>query len=92
MKIVSQNGSPEGLAMIKSGALVATSAWSPVIEGIVSVRILNDTLGGKPLSKEDKVCVVPFVSVTKANINELPSWTADDATLKTGLATKCGRP
>lgn len=92
VKIVSQNGSPEGLAMIKSGTLVATSAWSPVIEGIVSVRILSDTLAGKVLSKDDKVCVVPFVLVTKANIGESPSWVADDATLKTGLATKCGHP
>lgn len=92
VKIVSQNGSPEGLAMIKSGTLVATSAWSPVIEGIVAVRILNDTLAGKPLPKGEKVCVVPFVSVTKANIGKSPSWTADDATLKTALATKCGHP
>ncbi len=92
VKIVSQNGSPEGLAMIRSGTLVATSAWSPVIEGVVAVRILTEALTGKPLANDDKVCIVPFVSVTKANMAESPSWTADDATLKTGLSTKCGRP
>ena len=92
IKIVTQNGSPEGLAMIEKGTLLATSAWSPVIEGIVSIRILKDALGGKLLTNDEKVCVVPFVLVTKTNVAESPSWTANEATLKTGLSTKCGHP
>lgn len=90
--IVSQNGSPEGLALIKKGTLVATSAWSPVVEGIIATRILNDALGGKPLADADKVCLVPYVTVTKDNIAESPSWTPDEATLTSAMATKCGHP
>ena len=89
--IVSQNGSPEGLALIQKGALVATSAWSPVIEGIMATKILNDALNGKQLAKSEKVCLVPFVTVTKKNIPESPSWMADKATLEIGLSTKCGK-
>ncbi|MFB9983014.1 sugar ABC transporter substrate-binding protein [Mesorhizobium newzealandense] len=90
--IVSQNGSPEGLTLIKQGTLVATSAWSPVVEGIIATRILDDTLNGKPLADSDKVCLVPYVTVTKDNIAESPSWTPDEATLASAMATKCGRP
>lgn len=90
--IVSQNGSPEGLQLIQGGALLATSAWSPVIEGVMATRILNDALNGNPLADSDKVCLVPFATVANANINESPSWSPDMATLETGLSTECGKP
>ena len=89
--IVSQNGSPEGLTLIEKGSLVATSAWSPVIEGIMATQILKDALNGKQLADADKVCLVPFVTVTKGNVAQSPSWTADNVTLETGLSTKCGK-
>jgi ribose transport system substrate-binding protein len=88
--VVSQNGSPEGISLIKDGKLVATAAWSPVVEGIISTRILNDTLSGAPLSDADKVCLVPYLTVDKDNLANAPSWMADEATLKAALTTQCG--
>lgn len=90
--IVSQNGSPEGLEMIQGGQLTATSAWSPVYEGVIAVRILADLLAGNPLDDADKVCLVPLVAVTADNLDESPSWEASDSVVSDAFDTACKRP
>jgi ABC-type sugar transport system substrate-binding protein len=87
--LVSQNGSPEGLQMIKDGKLDATVAWSPVIEGAMATRQLEDAFAGKTVSNADALCLVPFVLVTKANTDQSPSWNPDSATIQEGLNTQC---
>jgi ribose transport system substrate-binding protein len=85
--LVSQNGSPEGLKLIEEGKIEATSAWSPSIEGIMATKYLTEVIDGK--TPTDKLCLVPYVTVTKENIKESPPWNASESTVKEGLSTPC---
>jgi ABC-type sugar transport system substrate-binding protein len=87
--LVSQNGSPEGLKLIKDGKLKATVAWSPVIEGAMSTRVLANAINGTPLPRSKRLCLVPFKVITAKNRATSPSWTPSSKTISQGLKTAC---
>jgi ribose transport system substrate-binding protein len=68
VELVSDNGSADGIQMIKQGRLLATVAQSPSNEGILSVNLAARLLAGQ---KVPKVEAYPLSVVTKKNVNAL---------------------
>jgi ribose transport system substrate-binding protein len=64
--VVSVDGSQEGLAAIKAGKLLSTSAQSPREIGRMAAQKVYDSLEGKPVEKQ---VVVPVELVTRANVD-----------------------
>jgi len=71
--VVSQNGSPDGLAAIESGELAATVGWSPAQEAQMALSRLVTAIrtGTAP---EPKLCQTPLKLVTKDDIASAYSW------------------
>ena len=88
--IVSQNGSPDGIAAIASGDIAATVAWSPAQEAQMALKRLADFLrnGLKPASK---LCNTPTVVVTKANLAKAAPWVPTANSTKLALKAKCAK-
>ncbi len=63
--VVTVDGSPEGMAAIQSGKLLATSAQFPKEIGRQAAEKLYEHLAGKPVEKEIKV---PVELITKENV------------------------
>lgn len=64
VEMVSDNGSADGIKLIKQGKLLATVAQSPYFEGQRSVQLAAAVVSGKKITKEN----FPLVAVSKANI------------------------
>lgn len=71
VKVVSTNGSPEGLIMIEAGELLATGNESPSMESAMGVKAALDVIFGKDVPSEVKP---PIVLLTKDNLGEVISW------------------
>jgi len=71
IKVVSTNGSPEGLIMLEAGELLATANESPSMESAMGVKVALDAIFGKPVESEVKP---PIKLLTKDNIDEVISW------------------
>ncbi|MER5177651.1 sugar ABC transporter substrate-binding protein [Streptomyces sp. NPDC002896] len=71
VKIVSVNGTEDGIAAVKSGELSATVANSALVIGQTAVEQTVDLLGDK---KVDKVSKVPLTLITKDNLDEAPQY------------------
>ena len=76
IKVVSNNGSPEGIEMIKDGDLLATCANSPSYEGAVAAITIYDYLNGKKIP--EKVST-PLSVNTKETVDEINTWEIDTA-------------
>ncbi|MFJ8105680.1 sugar ABC transporter substrate-binding protein [Streptomyces sp. NPDC096132] len=71
VKIVTVNGTDEGLAAVKSGEFSATVANSAKLIGETAVKNAVGLLGNK---KVDKIANIPLVLVTKDNVGEAPQY------------------
>ncbi|MFG2944646.1 sugar ABC transporter substrate-binding protein [Streptomyces adustus] len=71
VKIVTVNGTDEGLAAVKSGQFSATVANSALTIGQTAVKDAVALLAKK---KVDKIANIPLVLVTKDNLNEAPQY------------------
>jgi ribose transport system substrate-binding protein len=71
VKLVSQNGSPDGERVIKEGKLTATVGWSCSQESILALRMLVDHINGK---KVPKLSLTPMKVITKSNLGEIVPW------------------
>ncbi|MFS4107745.1 sugar ABC transporter substrate-binding protein [Streptomyces sp. PD-S100-1] len=71
VKIVTVNGTDEGLAAVKSGEFSATVANSAKTIGETAVKNSVDLLNDK---KVDKIADIPLVLVTKDNLSEAPQY------------------
>ncbi|MDT7840368.1 sugar ABC transporter substrate-binding protein [Streptomyces justiciae] len=72
VKIVSVNGTEDGVAAVKSGALSATVANSAMTIGQTAV---NNTIALLNKDKTvDKIANIPLVLVTKDNVDEAPQY------------------
>ncbi|OIJ64594.1 sugar ABC transporter substrate-binding protein [Streptomyces mangrovisoli] len=71
VKIVTVNGTDEGLAAVKSGDFSATVANSAKTIGDTAVKNTVGLLGKK---KVDKIANIPLVLVTKDNLSEAPQY------------------
>ncbi|MFF4833320.1 sugar ABC transporter substrate-binding protein [Streptomyces sp. NPDC001315] len=71
VKIVTVNGTDEGLAAVKSGEFSATVANSALTIGQTAVKNAVSLLDKK---KVDKIANIPLVLVTKDNLSEAPQY------------------
>ncbi|WP_328492728.1 sugar ABC transporter substrate-binding protein [Streptomyces sp. NBC_00414] len=72
VKIVSVNGTEDGVAAVKSGQLSATVANSAMVIGRTAVK---NTIGLLDKDKTvDKIANIPLVLVTKENVSEAPQY------------------
>ncbi|MEU1049844.1 sugar ABC transporter substrate-binding protein [Streptomyces sp. NPDC005897] len=72
VKIVSVNGTEEGVAAVKDGRLSATVANSAMTIGQTAVRSTIGLLDEK--QGVDKIADIPLVLVTKDNLSEAPQY------------------
>ena len=71
VKIVTVNGTEEGLAAVKAGEFSATVANSAKTIGDTAVKNTVGLLGDK---KVDKIANIPLVLVTKDNLSDAPQY------------------
>ncbi|MER5599047.1 sugar ABC transporter substrate-binding protein [Streptomyces sp. NPDC002265] len=71
VKIVTVNGTDEGLAAVRSGQFSATVANSALTIGQTAVK---DTVALLAEKKVDKIANIPLVLVTKDNLSEAPQY------------------
>lgn len=79
-KVVSQNGSPAGLPLIKNGKLAYTISSSPGWEGLVSYQVLNQYATGKNTAVQQQV-ELPIMPVDQSNIDDktkVVPWEVDE--------------
>lgn len=69
--LVSQNGSPTGVEMLKNGQLKATAAGCPTLAGMTLARMALDYLGGKTADMQK---MLPMKLVTPDKISDLDPW------------------
>ena len=75
IKVISNNGSPEGLEAIKKGDLAATISTSPGVEGLVCFEALYRHVKGETVPKQ---VMIPMLPIDQSNVNEAVSWVVDD--------------
>ncbi|NNN30302.1 sugar ABC transporter substrate-binding protein [Streptomyces sp. S3(2020)] len=71
VRIVTVNGTEDGIAAVKAGTLSATVANSALSIGETAVRNTVGLLGKK---KVDKIANIPLVLVTRDNVSEAPQY------------------
>ncbi|MGW0579666.1 sugar ABC transporter substrate-binding protein [Streptomyces sp. NPDC002920] len=76
VKIVTVNGTDEGLAAVRSGEFSATVANSAKVIGETAVKNAVALLGGKGTDDNnvDKIANIPLVLVTEDNLGEAPQY------------------
>jgi ribose transport system substrate-binding protein len=87
VKIMSQNGSPEGLEQMKKGNLHATMSWSPAQEAVMTINRLAKLIRGEEVGEQ--ICLTPHNLVTKENIEDAVPWEATPALVQEWLKTPC---
>lgn len=79
-KVVSQNGSPAGLPLIKDGKLAYTISSSPGWEGLISYEVLSQYVTGKSTEVQQQV-ELPIMPVNQDNIDDktkVVPWEVDE--------------
>jgi ribose transport system substrate-binding protein len=71
VKIVTANGTDEGLAAVKDGRLSATVANSAMTIGQTAVK---NAVGLLDKKKVDKIANIPLLLVTKDNLSKAPQY------------------
>jgi len=79
IKVISNNGSPDGLKAIKAGELSATVSTSPSVGSVSAFSALYRFVNGEKVP--DKV-YAPMFMITKENVDQAVSWVPSDSTLK----------
>jgi len=75
IKVISNNGSPEGLEAIKKGELQATVSTSPGVEGVVCFEALYRHVMGEKVPEK---IIIPMIWITKDNVDQAVAWKADE--------------
>jgi ribose transport system substrate-binding protein len=83
--VVSQNGSPPGIEMLKEGKLKATVGLSPTQEGAMAVKLLAESITGQG---PPKLCYPPHALNTPEQIDSFP-WEASPENVAEALKTPC---
>jgi len=79
IKVISNNGSPDGLQAVKNGELAATVSTSASIGSVTAFAALYRYLQGEEVPE---ILYGPMFMVTKDNVDEAISWEVSDDTLK----------
>jgi ribose transport system substrate-binding protein len=91
VKLVTENGSPAGLDLIKQGWLQANVTLPPPLESAMAVRALAQLIGGQKVTYPVP-CHTPISLVTKATLAKFPpeaSWIPTKEGTVKGLLTPC---
>ena len=91
VKLVTLNGSPTGIALIKQGWLQADVTQPPPLESALAVRALAQIIGGVKV-KYPVPCYTPISLMTKRNLASLPlvtTWIPSKASTVAALLTPC---
>lgn len=78
--VISQNGSPAGLPLIKNGTLAYTISSSPGWEGLVSYLVLNQYVTGENRAVNQKI-MLPIMPIDFDNIDDITKvvpWEIND--------------
>jgi ribose transport system substrate-binding protein len=75
-KVLSENGSPAGIPLLKDGRLKFTVSMSPGWEGLLAFLALQRYVVGAS-SKVNQAIMMPIVGITKDNINQIAPWEYD---------------
>ena len=78
IKVISNNGSPDGLEAIKAGDLSATVSTSPSVGSVTAFSALYRYIMGEELPEQ---IFAPLFMVTKENVDKAVAWQVDDSTL-----------
>lgn len=84
--VASQNGSPEGNALLDERKLAVTVGASPSQEAVLAVRLLADAVAGTPAA--EKVCFTPFALNTPGDIQSQP-WEPTPELVSEWLESEC---
>jgi len=76
IKVISNNGSPEGLEAIKNGDLAFTISTSPGVEGLVCFEALYRHVIGQAVPKR---VMIPMAFIDKSNVDTAVAWKVDAA-------------
>jgi len=79
IKVISNNGSPEGLEAIRRGELQATVSTSPGVEGIVCFESLYRYIIGERIPEK---IIIPMIWITKDNVEQAVAWKADEKAIE----------
>jgi len=79
IKVISNNGSPEGLEAIKNGELQATVSTSPGVEGVVCFEALYRHVMGEKVPEK---ILIPMIWITKENVDQAVAWKADEKAIE----------
>lgn len=85
-KMFAQNGSPEGLQMLKQGKLQATVGESPGQENTLAVRMMADAINDSPPAEQ--WCKVPIALDVKGDIQSQP-WEPTPERVAEWLKSDC---
>jgi ABC-type sugar transport system substrate-binding protein len=91
LKLVTLNGSPTGIDLIKQGWLQADVTQPPPLESALAVRALAQIIGGEKV-KYPVPCYTPISLMTKGNLSNLPlvtTWIPTKASTLASLLTPC---
>jgi ribose transport system substrate-binding protein len=75
--VLSENGSPAGVPLLKDGSLKYTVSMSPTYEGVLGFLALHKHV----LKASDKVnqqVLIPIFGITGKNINDIVPWEPED--------------
>jgi ribose transport system substrate-binding protein len=79
IKVVTDNGSPDAVEMLKNDEIIMTITESPSYEGVADVKAIYDYFKGVEVPKK---ILVPEIVVTKDNLQDILTWGVDDNLLK----------
>jgi ABC-type sugar transport system substrate-binding protein len=87
VKLIAQNGSPEGLEQMQEGNLQATMSWSSAQEAVMALNRLAGLVRGEDVGEQ--TCLTPHNLVTKENIGDAVPWEATPELIAEWLTTPC---
>jgi ribose transport system substrate-binding protein len=71
--VLSENGSPAGIPLLKDGRLQYTISASPGWEGVLAFLALQKYVLGATKAVNQQV-MMPVVGITKDNLNDIVPW------------------
>jgi ribose transport system substrate-binding protein len=75
--VLSENGSPAGVPLLKDGSLKYTVSMSPTYEGVLGFLALHKHVLGKSTKLNQQV-MIPIFGITGKNVGDIVPWEPQD--------------
>jgi ribose transport system substrate-binding protein len=75
--VLSENGSPAGVPLLKDGSLKYTVSMSPTYEGVLGFLALHKHVLGKS-TKVNQQIMIPIFGITQKNVGDIVPWEPQD--------------